>query len=61
LHGERRIGGTRFNQLERFFILLQKRTRVDQIRRAKADAADFAHDEAEGQVGVTGQRREKQP
>ncbi len=60
LDGQRRIGRPGFNELERLGIFFQQRAGVDQIGGAKADAADFAHDQAEGQVGVTRQRREKQ-
>jgi hypothetical protein len=60
LDGQRRIGRARFDELERLGIFLHQRAGVDQVGGAQADAADFAHDEAEGQVGVTRQRREKQ-
>ncbi len=60
LDGERRIGSGGFNQLERLGILFEERAGVDQIGGAEADAADFTHDEAEGQVGVTRERREEQ-
>ena len=46
--------------LNAFGIFLEQRAGVDQVGGAEADAADFAHDEPEGQVGVTRQRREKQ-
>ena len=60
LHGERGIGGVGFDQLERLGFLFEQRAGVDEIGGAKPHAADFAQHEAEGQVGVTRQRREKQ-
>ena len=44
----------------RAFFLFQQRAGVDEVGGAEADAADFAHDQPERQVGVTRQRREKQ-
>jgi chorismate mutase len=60
LHGERRISGTRLDELERLLVFLQQRAGVDEIGGAKSDAADFAQDESKRQVGVTRQRREEQ-
>ena len=56
LDGERRIVRAGFDELERLFVSFQKRAGVDQVCGAEADAADFAHNQAEGQVGVTRQR-----
>ncbi len=60
LDGQRRVGGAGLDELEGLFAFLQQRAGVDQVGGAQADAADFAHDEAEGQVGVTRQRRKEQ-
>ena len=60
LDGERGIRGASLDELESFVAFFEERTGIDEIGGAKAHAADFAHDEAERQVGVTRQGREEQ-
>ena len=60
LHGQRSIRRAGFDELERLRILFEQRAGVDEVGGGKVHAADFAHGEAERQVGVTRQRREKQ-
>jgi hypothetical protein len=54
------VGGAGFDQLEGFGISFQERAGVDQVGGGEVQPADFAHDQAERQVGVTCQRRQKQ-
>ncbi len=60
LHGEQFLRRAGPDELQRPRVLLEQRTGVDEIGGGPVEAADFADDEPEGQVGVARQRREKQ-
>ena len=60
LHGKRLVCGPGLDEFEGLVAFFEQRTGVDEVGGTQADAADFAHDEPERQVGVTRQRREKQ-
>ena len=60
LHGQRTVRRAGFDQLERLGFFFQERAGVDQIGGGQVQSAQFAHGQAEGQVGVTRQGREEQ-
>ena len=59
LDGQRLVGGAGFDEFEGFGISFQERAGVDKIGGGEVQLADFAHDQAERQVGITCQRRQK--
>jgi hypothetical protein len=59
LDGERTVSGTGFDEFEGLGLFFQERAGIDQIGGREIEAAEFADSEAEGQVGVAREWREK--
>ena len=60
LHREQFLGRDGADHLEGTRIFFNERAGIDEVGRGPVQSADFPHDEPEGQVGVTRQRREEQ-
>jgi hypothetical protein len=60
LDGEPLLGGRGGDHLQGARVALDEGAGVDEVGRGPVHAADFAHHEAEGQVGVARQRREEE-
>jgi hypothetical protein len=60
LDGEALLGRASGDHLQGALVLLEERAGVDEVGGGPVHAADLAHDEPEGQVGVARQRRQEE-